>query len=188
MSVMPMEALNNATVSSQLGKLRSHGGGVIEAGLNNRNSQIEYGGAARGATICVAEELPLVKDHACGRHSTHIYCTGRSSMSDDVVSFVETRTASSVLDQLVQSDPSNCVRAIPLGTANVDVFALLILLPEEVPPLGTGAVEGPVGTAIGGTTGGRAMGVPPGVCVAGAEDIVWDVIYRRGAVSDSAQW
>ena len=86
------------------------------------------------------------------------------------------RTASSILDQLAQSDPSNW--AIPLGTANVDPFALLILVAEVVPPLGAGAVDGPE-VAVGGTAGGKV--------VAGPDDIVWDVIYRRGAVSDSAQ-
>ena len=33
-------------------------------GLSNRDPQIKYGGAARGATICVSEELPFVKE--CG--------------------------------------------------------------------------------------------------------------------------
>ena len=79
------------------------------------------------------------------------------------------RTASSVLDQLAQSNPSNCVRAIPFGTENVKACALLILVADEVPPLGAGAVEGPE-VAVGGTAGGKV--------VAGPDDIVWDVIYR----------
>ena len=63
---------------------------------------------------------------------------------------------------------------------------MLTLVLAEVPDAGMGPADGPeVGT--GGTAGGRGMAVPPGVCVMGAEDIVWDVIYRRGAVSDSAQ-
>ena len=76
---------------------------------------------------------------------------------------------------------------MPLGMANVDAVALLTLTLAEVPDAGMGPADGPeVGT--GGTAGGRAMEEPPGVRgAAGAEDIVWDVIYRRGAVSDSAQ-
>ena len=54
--------------------------------------------------------------------------------------------------------------------------ALLTLVDAEVPPAAVGAVEGPDAT-VGGTAGGK---------VAGA-DIVWDVIYRQGAVSNSAQ-
>ena len=63
---------------------------------------------------------------------------------------------------------------------------MLILVLAEVPDAGMGPADGPeVGT--GGTAGGRAAAEPPGVRGAVAEDIVWDVIYRRGAVSDSAQ-
>ena len=61
---------------------------------------------------------------------------------------------------------------------------MLILVAEVVPQAGAGTIEGP--TAVGGTTGGRAIGVPPGVVV-GPEDIVQDVVYCRGAVSNSAQ-
>ena len=82
------------------------------------------------------------------------------------------RTASSVLDQLVQSEMSNCVMVIPWGTENVELFALLILVAEAVPPLGAGGVKGPE-VAVEGTAGGKV--------VAGA-DIVWDVIYRRGVI------
>ena len=75
---------------------------------------------------------------------------------------------------------------MPLGMANVDACALLTLVLAEVPVVGMGPADGPeVGT--GGTAGGKAAAEPPGVRGAGAEDIVWDVIYRRGAVSDSAQ-
>ena len=76
---------------------------------------------------------------------------------------------------------------MPFGMANVDAWALLTLVLAEVPDAGIGSADGPeVGT--GGTAGGKAMEEPPGVRGAvGAEDIVWDVIYRRGAVSDSAQ-
>ena len=76
---------------------------------------------------------------------------------------------------------------MPLGMANVDAWALLTLVLAEVPATGIGPADGPeVGT--GGTTGGKAAAEPPGVRgAAGAEDIVWDVIYRQGAVSDSAQ-
>ena len=70
---------------------------------------------------------------------------------------------------------------MPLGMANVDTVALLTLVLAEVPDAGMGPADGPeVGT--GGTAGGRLVEEP-----VGAEDIVWDVIYRRGAVSDSAQ-
>ena len=75
---------------------------------------------------------------------------------------------------------------MPLGMANVDAVALLTLTLAEVPDAGMGPADGPeVGT--GGTAGGKAVEEPPGVSGAGAEDIVWDVIYRRGAISDSAQ-
>ena len=75
---------------------------------------------------------------------------------------------------------------MPLGMANVDTVALLTLTLAEVPDAGMGPADEPeVGT--GGTAGGKAAAEPPGVRGAGAEDIVWDVIYRRGAVSDSAQ-
>ena len=76
---------------------------------------------------------------------------------------------------------------MPLGMENVDAVALLTLTLAEVPDAGVGPVDGPeVGT--GGAAGGRGIAEPPGVRgAAGAEDIVWDVIYRRGAVSDSAQ-
>ena len=76
---------------------------------------------------------------------------------------------------------------MPLGMANVDAWALLTLVLAEVPDAGIGPADGPeVGT--GGTAGGKGAVEPPGVRgAAGAEDIVWDVIYRRGAVSDSAQ-
>ena len=98
-------------------------------------------------------------------------------MSDDVICFMKTEDGFSVLDQLVQSEPSNCVTVIPWGTENVELFALLILVAEVVPPLGAGAVKGPE-VAVEGTAGGKV--------VAGA-DIVWDVVYRQGAISDSAQ-
>ena len=63
---------------------------------------------------------------------------------------------------------------------------MLILVLAEVPDTGIGPADGPeVGT--GGTAGGKAVEEPPGVRGAGAEDIVWDVIYHRGAVSNSAQ-
>ena len=64
---------------------------------------------------------------------------------------------------------------------------LLTLVLAEVPDAGMGPVDGPeVGTI--GTAGGKVAAEPPGVRgAAGAEDIVWDVIYCRGAVSDSAQ-
>ena len=63
---------------------------------------------------------------------------------------------------------------------------MLILVLAEVPDTGIGPADGPeVGT--GGTAGGKAAAEPPGVRGAVAEDIVWDVIYRQGAVSDSAQ-
>ena len=63
---------------------------------------------------------------------------------------------------------------------------MLTLVLAVVPDAGIGPADGPeVGT--GGIAGGRAAAEPPGVRGAGAEDIVWDVIYRRGAVSDSAQ-
>ena len=70
--------------------------------------------------------------------------------------------------------------------ANVDAWALLTLVLAEVPDAGMGPADGPeVGT--GGAAGGRGIAEPPGVRgAAGAEDIVWDVIYCRGAVSDSA--
>ena len=70
---------------------------------------------------------------------------------------------------------------MPLGMANVDAVALLTLVLAEVPDAGMGPADGPeVGT--GGTAGGKPVEEP-----VGPEDIVWDVIYRRGAVSDSAQ-
>ena len=67
---------------------------------------------------------------------------------------------------------------MPLGMANVDAWALLTLVLAEVPVVGMGPADGPkVGT--GGATGGKAVEEPPGVRgAAGAEDIVWDVIYR----------
>ena len=76
---------------------------------------------------------------------------------------------------------------MPFGMANVDAWALLTLVLAEVPDAVIGPGAGPeVGT--GGTAGGKGMVEPPGVRgAAGAEDIVWDVIYHRGAVSDSAQ-
>ena len=75
---------------------------------------------------------------------------------------------------------------MPLGMANVDAVALLTLMLAVVPDAGMGPADGPeVGT--GGAAGGRGIVEPPGVRGAGAEDIVWDVIYHRGAVSDSAQ-
>ena len=75
---------------------------------------------------------------------------------------------------------------MPFGMANVDAWALLTLVLAEVPDAVIGPGAGPeVGT--GGTAGGKGMAEPPGVRGAGAEDIVWDVIYHRGAVSDSAQ-
>ena len=55
--------------------------------------------------------------------------------------------------------------------------ALLTLVDAVVPPAAAGVVEGPE-AGVGGTAAGKV--------VAGA-DIVWDVIYCRGAISNSAQ-
>ena len=54
---------------------------------------------------------------------------------------------------------------------------MLTLVLAEVPDTGIGPADGPeVGT--GGAAGGRGIAEPPGVRGAGAEDIVWDAIYR----------
>ena len=51
--------------------------------------------------------------------------------------------ASSVLDQLVQSEPSKWPRLTPCGTLKVVAFAAEILDPPEVPPLGADPEDGP---------------------------------------------
>ena len=51
--------------------------------------------------------------------------------------------ASSVLDQLVQSEPSKWPRFTPLGTWKVVAFAAEILEDAEVPPPGAEPLDGP---------------------------------------------